>query len=104
MKPEVLEEAIRLVSGDRQDDYGTPADNHGCTAVLWTTYIHRRMDALLRDLDVDCDALDVEDLKLDARDVCNLNILQKVSRDAWRRKGDNQVDIAGYAQNADWCA
>lgn len=38
--------------------------------------------------------------KISARDVCMLNILQKVSRDLHGQKFDNLVDIAGYAENA----
>lgn len=82
----VLDEAARIVHGSRQHDYGHPADNHACTALMWTAYLQRRYQ-----ITVD----------LDAHDVCLLNILQKTSRDAYHRKRDTLVDIAGYAANAD---
>jgi hypothetical protein len=77
----VLEEAARIVDGKRQHDYGTPAENHGRTAMLWNDY------------------LSVEGIT--ARDVCAMNILQKLSRDVYCPKRDNLVDIAGYARVAE---
>lgn len=89
MRPKtVLEEADRIVDGPRQDSYGHPADNHGCTAELWNAYIARRFDA-------------APEAMLDAYDVCLLNILQKVSRLAHSRERDGLVDIAGFARNAE---
>jgi hypothetical protein len=40
---------------------------------------------------------------LDAQDVCFLNILQKVSREANKHKDDTFVDIVGYVLNAAMC-
>lgn len=83
---EILAKAQEIVNGDRQRDYGSPADNHGCTAALWRAYLGRRLKA--------------RGVGLDARDVCILNILQKCSRDANLPKEDNLTDIIGYAINA----
>lgn len=80
----VLAEADEIVNGARQDTYGHPADNHGCTAEMWTAYLNRKYDL---------------DLDLDARDVCWLNVLQKISRDAHLEKRDNLVDVVGYVAN-----
>lgn len=86
-RPEtVLEEAARLVDGDRNAAYGDPAGNHGTTAAMWNAYLQRR---------------GVLNGELDAHDVCLLNILQKCSRDAHDRRRDSLVDIAGYARNAE---
>lgn len=87
---DILKEAESIVNGDRMKFYGHPSANHGCTAALWTAYLNRRCDR--------GDAGYV--LELSARDVCMLNILQKISRDANRRKEDNLTDIIGYAVNA----
>lgn len=81
-------EAAKIVNGDRQKDYGPPKFNHGCTAALWSAYLGRRSMA------------SGFSFQLDARDVCMLNILQKISRDANKRKDDTLVDIVGYALNA----
>jgi len=73
----VLLEAHAIVYGARQDRYGTPSDNHARTAALWSAYLG---------------------CPITARQVCVLNILQKVSRDAHTPGRDNAVDIAGYAE------
>lgn len=83
----VLDEAARIVDGDRNDAYGDPAGNHGTTADLWNAYLERR-GIITREL-------------IDARDVCWMNALQKASRDAFERTRDNLVDTAGYMRNAE---
>lgn len=83
----IIADASAAVHGDRQDDYGKPQANHKCTAALWSTYLHR------------CGIV----ANLTPRNVCMMNILQKVSRDANVPKRDNLVDIAGYAENAGMC-
>jgi len=85
-KPTILQEAAEVTAGDRQKFYGHPKDNHGNTAALWGAYLTRRFGA---------------GVTLDARDVCLMMALLKISRDANRRKRDNLVDIAGYARNAE---
>lgn len=87
---DILETAQTIVNGDRQADYGHPRDNHACTAALWQAYLQRRATA---------NGVDYS-MTIDARDVCMMNILQKISRDANRRKDDNIVDVVGYALNA----
>jgi hypothetical protein len=84
----VLEEAARIVGGSRNEAYGDPAGNHGTTADMWTAYLARR-------------GYLVEGARVDARDVCWLNTLQKASRDAFDRRRDNLVDTAGYMRNAE---
>lgn len=75
----VLEEALRLVGGDRQDSYGSPPDNF------------RRW----RDL---CRASGRPGLaRITSEDLAVLMILGKLARDANAPKRDNAVDIAGYA-------
>lgn len=76
----ILAAAHHAVHGDRRADYGSPADNHARTALLWSAYLG---------------------VTVSATDVCMLNILQKVSRQRHACKRDNLVDIAGYAANAD---
>jgi hypothetical protein len=79
-----LDKAKEIVCGDRARDYGRPSENHGSTAGLWNAYLRLPPGFL------------------DERDVCVMNILQKMSRDRWSRIDDNPVDWAGYAQNASW--
>lgn len=86
----LLESARAIVSGDRQRDYGHPADNHACTALMWQAYLHRRATSNGADYS----------FTVTAEDVCALNILQKVSRLAnTTNHVDSLRDIIGYALN-----
>lgn len=71
---------------ERGRDYGPPSENHSCTARMWSSYLERRYGW---------------SPKLDAEDVCWLNVLQKISRQAHVRKRDNKVDVIGFVINAD---
>lgn len=79
----ILEEAIRLTSQDRNQDYGHPLDHHTATAVV--------IDALLR-------RAGWSGPPLTARDWQRFIIADKLVRDTERPKRDNEVDIAGYAR------
>jgi hypothetical protein len=70
----------------RMETYGPPIENHGCTAELWSAWLHRRFGVRL---------------DLTAPDVCWLNVLQKLSREANLPQRDNAVDVIGFAINAD---
>jgi len=80
-KETVLDEAKRLVYGDREGDYGHPREDFGCTAALWTEWLRRR---------------GFLDVSLEPCDVAAMMVLLKVSREAHKSKRDNLVDMAGY--------
>ncbi len=82
----ILNEADQITGGDRQRDYGHPRDNHARTAALWTAYLELVGATLPAG-------------GLTARQVCWLNILQKISRDVNAAKRDNLTDVAGFARN-----
>jgi len=82
----ILDEAARLTGGDRNKSYGHPLDNHTVTADFWTGWLTRKYGVTV---------------KLDAEDVCWMNILQKISREANAPKRDTVVDVAGYARNVE---
>lgn len=85
----ILNEASDVVNGARNATYGSPEENHGCTALMMAAYLRRRYAAE--------GAIDIH---IDAHDVCIFNILQKVSRLAnTPAHHDSLVDIAGYAEN-----
>ena len=84
--PTVLEEAADITTNDRQRYYGHPKYNHGNTADMWSAYLNRKYGF---------------EGPLDARDVCMMMVLLKVSRDANSPKRDNLVDICGYTRNAE---
>lgn len=83
-RSEILEEAISLINGDRNVDYGDPVDDFSTTASLWQTYLARTIEAR-------------GGLNLQAHDVAVMMILLKVARISWTpNKKDHWADIAGY--------
>lgn len=82
----ILETAMKITSGDRQDKYGHPRDNFGSTADLWNAYLKRRHFPSSR---------------ITAHDVGIMMILVKISREANNPTKDNLVDIAGYARTVE---
>lgn len=78
----VLREAAALITGDRQQDYGTPQENFGRSADL----INARFSHLFRD-----------GAKFSPSDIAVLMLLMKVARSVQSPKRDTFVDMAGYA-------
>lgn len=68
------------ICAQRQLTYGPPEVNHRRTAALWSAYLG---------------------VEITPRQVCMLNVLQKVSRDRHAAARDNLLDIAGYVANID---
>lgn len=73
----ILQEADKLVHGDRNADYGHPLDDFERTAALWSAILGHNVSA--------------EDVGLC---MCAL----KISRQCNKPKRDNLVDLAGYAE------
>jgi hypothetical protein len=80
--PTVLEEANRLVEGNRSNDYGSPASNHERIATLWSVLFEQ---------------------EITARQVALAMVLVKVAREVHSPKRDNLVDGAAYFHIADMC-
>lgn len=76
----ILEEADRLVSTDRQADYGHPLDNWTQTAALWSAILG---------------------VEVTPEQGLLCMIAAKISRETNAPKRDNLVDIAGYAKCID---
>jgi len=83
-RKQCLDEAIKIVTKDRQNDYGTPEKNFGTIAEYWTAYLHSRgINGIIKDFDV-----------------AAMMSLLKIARVASSpHKDDNWVDLAGYAAN-----
>lgn len=74
----ILETVDKIVSVDRQLKYGHPLDNHSRTAALWSAYLG---------------------IDITAEQVCELNVLQKMSRAKHSVHEDNEVDAIGFMLN-----
>jgi hypothetical protein len=88
----VLEEAQRIIYGDREMTYGHPSKNLWTIARLWTAYVNAASDNILGDRE------------FTAKDVALMMILVKTARlannDSHR---DSVVDICGYAALMERC-
>lgn len=83
MSESILEEAVRITTGDRRRDYDHALPNHQRIADLWNAYLNLRKDP----------KADITPL-----DVATMMILLKVARAAHTPTRDSYVDIAGYAK------
>jgi hypothetical protein len=73
----ILQEAEKLVSGDRNDYYGNPSVKYGLIAKLWSLILHT---------------------KITPEQVILCMIAIKLIRESIKHKRDNLVDLAGYAK------
>ena len=73
---DILEEANKLIGGDRNDDYGDKLTNHENIAALWSIFLRK---------------------KLTPHDVAMCMALVKVARLMHAHKPDSYVDLAAYA-------
>ena len=84
MSETILQEADRLVNGDRGASYGHPIDDYTRTGRMW--------GAILGIGDID------------PRICCLMMSALKISREVNNHKRDNLVDLTGSAQCADMVA
>lgn len=78
----ILQEADGLINGERQRDYGDPADNYSVIADLMSAYLRGRG----------------HDVHISAADAAQLMLLVKIGRASTGRiTRDTLVDQAGYA-------
>lgn len=76
-RSKILERAKQCVTGDREQDYGSPEDNFKVIAGLWSLY-------------AGCE--------IKSKDVAAMLALLKIARiKSGNAKEDNWVDLAGYA-------
>ena len=73
---EYLDTAAKIVTGQRQHDYGDKYQNHENIAKLWSGYLY---------------------YKISAHDVAICMLLVKVARLKHRPTQDCYIDMAGYA-------
>jgi hypothetical protein len=73
---DILKEAARLTSSDRQNQYGDPRINHSRIADLWTTYLETQIEP-------------------DQVAICMA--LVKIARLMETQSADSYIDLAAYA-------
>lgn len=82
MAETILEEAQRIIYGDREQTYGHPAKNFENTAAFWRTWLLSKHGSTP---------------PIDTEDVAMMMTLLKLARQAHGHKRDNLVDLCGYA-------
>lgn len=85
----ILDEALRITSGDRMEKYGDPRDNFKGISKLWNAYLRVKIG----------DALPGPQL-LNEKDVALMMTMLKIAREANAHDRDNLVDAAGYLRTA----
>lgn len=94
----ILQEAQRLVHGDRNADYGHLIEDYTRTGRMWGAIL----DGWLRQQPGFEAIPPVPDV--DPRIGCLMMAAVKLSREVNAPKKDNRVDLAGYAECADMVA
>ncbi len=79
---DILVEALRITSGERQDQYGPPDEDFARTAKMWSA---------------------LKGVDFTAEEVASFLICVKLGRNAHQAKRDNWLDIAGYSRCGDIC-
>lgn len=77
-----LQSAAGAVCGPRNADYGSPVEDFGTQAEMFSAYLSRTNG---------------QRVSVTPSDIAALMILVKLARQAHRPKADNWIDAAGYA-------
>lgn len=80
-----LKNKVVDIQSDRKNDYGDADESFSSIADFWSNYLSR---------------LTKQYIVIDKTDVAMMMVLFKVSRNAYKRKKDNVVDCASYADFA----
>lgn len=90
LRKELLEKAIEITEGARQQHYGSPEDNFERIAAYWQTYLRQTQHPMI---------------EINPHDVAIMMILMKTARLAADcLHDDSWIDIAGYAACGSECA
>lgn len=87
---DILEEALELTSGERNQEYGEPTDDFQTIAAMWSVLFRHKLK---------------DDCRVEPHEVAKAMIALKMSRMTKSPgKRDHWVDIAGYARCGWLCA
>lgn len=78
-KGKVLDEAKKIINGERNGQYGDPEDSLEAIALSWTSYLQGYANVTLT-----------------GKDAALMMVLLKICREQHSEKRDNLVDAAGY--------
>ena len=83
-KEEILAEASRIISKDRNLSHGDAFQNHAEIAEFWNIYLDKKLQPMA---------------SITAEDVALMMVLMKISRNTQGKKNnlDNFIDMCGYA-------
>ena len=83
-KEEILAEASRIISKDRNLSHGDAFQNHAEIAEFWNIYLDKKLQPMA---------------SITAEDVALMMVLMKISRNNQGKKNnlDNFIDMCGYA-------
>jgi hypothetical protein len=76
-----VEQAKAIIHGERNEDYGPMRDGFEATAKIWSATLRKKLTA-----------------DITPEEVCLLMIGLKLSREGFKHKDDNLVDMVGYAE------
>ena len=79
------ERSLELILGDRNESYGTPADDFNGIALIWSGILNQK----LKD-------------EITGEDVALMMVGLKLRREAHKAKEDNIVDAHGYLHCLQW--
>jgi len=93
----ILEKALEIINGERQDSYGKPEDSFQLIADYWNVYLINLQKSILVKHGLNLDDYKLVNL-LTPLEVAEMMMLFKIARMAGQGKHlDNIVDLAGYA-------
>lgn len=81
------DEAKKLVIGDRNADYGNPADDYAKTAKMWSGMLIHKLKP---------------GVEITAKEATLMMVLLKISREVNKAKPDNLIDAHGYLNLSEW--
>lgn len=87
-RAEILEQARVCVTGEREQDYGSPENNFETIGLLWGIYLNAAHPEALKMFPVN---------GITPKDVAAMMALLKIARIATGNNPDSFIDLAGYA-------
>jgi hypothetical protein len=85
--PSYVQQAIKLVLGDRNAAYGDPADDYGKTAKIWSGMLMHKLRP---------------NVEITPEEAVLMMVGLKLSREMNLHKDDNLIDAHGYLLCAEW--